>query len=176
MSELFKAGPVFFFASFLYKDNFDLTFLKNLFLEKCSAPFLEFEHEFCPMKNFYSKEMGEVENLKRVVILSTELKDRTCSVELKKWSTDVENKYSLNGKRQINFDIGYVSLEQLILLTGKNFVHRIYLDQGVYVDLNLIFEQNNFKALPWTYPDYQHPDFIEFFQFSRNLLLQKINS
>jgi len=176
MSDLVPAGPVFYFASFLYHQSINVEFLKDLFNQKCPSPFLIFEHDFCPMKKFYSKEMGPTEELSRIILVSTTLMQRTSSVDLKLWSTQIENEYSFEKKRKINFDIGYLSLEQLILLTGKNFVHRIYLDQGVYVDLNLIYEQNNFKSLAWTYPDYQHPDFIEFFLFARNLLLQKINS
>jgi hypothetical protein len=45
-------------------------------------------------------------------------------------------------------------LERFVLATGKNFSHRIYLGQGIYADLTLIYRHGEFQALPWTYPDY----------------------
>jgi hypothetical protein len=42
----------------------------------------------------------------------------------------------------------------LVLATGKNCAHRIYLDRGIYADLTLVFHQKAYRPLPWTYPDY----------------------
>jgi hypothetical protein len=76
-------------------------------------------------------------------------------VPLKIWTNELENEFRIsNSKRQVNIDPGYVSAERLVLATGKNNVHRIYLGQGVWADLTLIFEKGKFKTLPWTYPDY----------------------
>ena len=44
--------------------------------------------------------------------------------------------------------------ERLVLATGKNFPHRIYLDHGIYGDLTLIYGQGGLRTLPWTFPDY----------------------
>jgi hypothetical protein len=77
--------------------------------------------------------------------------------------------------RPLNLDIGLLTLENMTLATGKNFSHRIYLGEGVYSDLNLVFESKSFKTLPWTYPDYAHPDFINFFNWVRGMLLRKYN-
>lgn len=68
-----------------------------------------------------------------------------------------------DGTRTVNVDPGYLSLERLVLATGKNYTHRIYLSLGVYADLTLVFHRRTFRPLPWTYPDYADPGVIEMF-------------
>ena len=68
--------------------------------------------------------------------------------------------YSEEGKRKINIDPGYVSLERLILVTGKNYTHRIYLSKGIFADLTLIFNKGSFRPLEWTFKDYASPEII----------------
>lgn len=65
------------------------------------------------------------------------------------------------GRRRVNIDPGILSVERLILATGKNFTHRVYLSQGIYADLTLIFQKGSFRPLEWTYPDYADPVMIE---------------
>jgi Domain of unknown function (DUF4416) len=84
-------------------------------------------------------------------------------VQVKLVCIRVENEYSLAGKRQINIDPGYISLERLILTTGKNYTHRIYLSKGIYADLTLVFRKGSFVSLQWTYPDYADPTVIGYF-------------
>ena len=67
---------------------------------------------------------------------------------------DWKQAFSLGERRLANLDPGYVARERLVLATGKNFTHRIYLDQGIYGDLTLIFGRGNWQPLPWSFPDY----------------------
>jgi hypothetical protein len=174
MSLLVEAKETFAFASILYNNQF---FTKenciDLFSNKFGDPII-FEHDFFPMKNYYDKEMGNADLLKRLILVSPKLYNRKNLVTDKLWSTEFENNRALENKRTINIDVGYLSLENLVLATGKQFVHRIYLDHGVYADLNLIFEGTSYKVLSWTYPDYAHQDFIEFFNWVRIVLLKKL--
>ena len=48
--------------------------------------------------------------------------------------------------------------ERLVLATGKNFSHRIYLGQGIWADLTLMFHKGDWFDLPWTFPDYATPE------------------
>jgi len=66
----------------------------------------------------------------------------------------LEKKFAKEGKREVNIDPGYLTAERLVLATGKNYTHRIYLRDGVYADLTLIYQKGDFQSLPWTYPDY----------------------
>jgi hypothetical protein len=84
-------------------------------------------------------------------------------VQVKLMCNQTEKKYSAAGKRQINIDPGYISLERLILTTGKNYTHRIYLSKGIYADLTLVFRKGSFESVQWTYPDYADPMVIGYF-------------
>jgi hypothetical protein len=75
----------------------------------------------------------------------------------------LEDRHKEDGRRTVNVDPGYISLERLVLATGKNYTHRIYLSRGVYADLTLVFHRRSFRPLPWTYPDYADQEAIEMF-------------
>jgi len=80
----------------------------------------------------------------------------------------------IGGNRRINIDPGYMSLERLILATGKNYIHRVYLTKGVYADLTLIFKRGGFRPLEWTYRDYSDPEMIECFNELRKNYMEKL--
>ncbi len=101
---------------------------------------------------YYEREMGS--NLFRRFIVIKPLFDREHIAEVKVITNNIENKYAINNKRQINLDPGYITLENFILFTTKNYTHRIYLEKGIYADLTLIFQKKEFNPLEWTYPDY----------------------
>jgi len=66
----------------------------------------------------------------------------------------IERDLSVGGRRTVNLDPGMVTPENFILATGKNFTHRVYLRDGVFADLTLVFRKGEYRTLPWTYPDY----------------------
>ncbi len=66
----------------------------------------------------------------------------------------IEQSLVVDGRRRVNIDPGYLTLERFVLASGKNFSHRIYLGRGIYADLTLVYRHGQFEVLPWTYPDY----------------------
>jgi len=66
-----------------------------------------------------------------------------------------------DGRRRVNCDPGILTQERLVLATGKNFTHRVYLGQGIYADLTLVFQAGSWQTLPWTFPDYASPPMRE---------------
>ncbi|ACU90974.1 DUF4416 family protein [Desulfomicrobium baculatum] len=77
--------------------------------------------------------------------------------EVKLATNRLEAEWALDGRRLFNLDPGYVTQERLVLATGKNFTHRVYLSQGIWADLTLIFQGGDWLDLPWTFPDYAAP-------------------
>lgn len=73
---------------------------------------------------------------------------------VKLWCHDRELESMYDGKRLFNIDPGLLTQERLVLATGKNFSHRIYLGQGIFADLTLLYQGGGWKTLPWTFPDY----------------------
>ncbi|NDY58260.1 DUF4416 family protein [Desulfovibrio sulfodismutans] len=63
-----------------------------------------------------------------------------------------------DGRRTVNLDPGLLTQERLVLATGKNFGHRIYLRDGIFADLTLVFRKGSWHILPWTFPDYRSPE------------------
>jgi len=69
----------------------------------------------------------------------------------------LEAELSRGGKRTVNIDPGYLIAERLVLASGKNNTHRIYLGKSIYADLTLIYHDKDYRPLAWTYPDYAEP-------------------
>ncbi len=102
--------------------------------------------------DYYAPEMGP--GLGRVLASFLHLADPAQLAAWKVFTNGIEVRLSLGGRRLVNLDPGYVAKERLVLASGKNFSHRLYLGRGIYGDLTLNFSRNAFKALPWTFPDY----------------------
>jgi len=119
---------------------------------------------------YYAKEMGWP--LYRRFISFSRLIMPDSIVRIKLITNTIENGHLVGKRRKINIDPGYISLERLILATGKNYTHRIYLRNGIYADLTLIFHAGTFKPLAWTYPDYADERIIGYFNMIRNGYLQ----
>jgi len=164
MSKLFTPPMSLPVGSFLFRN--DLISKKELIQyweSKFKNSFVQF-FEFCPMKEYYSTEMGDISKLSRFFIYSKELVARDELVQLKIWADNLEqNNLQNESGRIFNFDIGILSPENFILATGKPYSHRIYLSDGVYGELTYIFEKKTYKCLDWTYPDYAQVEIIEYF-------------
>lgn len=175
MSDLKTPGPVLFFFSVLYNETaVSLSEVRALTSSICPIDF-SFHHDYYPMKDYYSKEMGDSLHLKRIFFLCSNAIDRFELVTFKKLSDQLEKSNSVNRKRNINIDVGFVALDQVVLATGKPYYHRIHLKDGVFANLELYFQDNEFKTFPWSYPDYSHPEIRDFFKWARMLLKNTIS-
>jgi hypothetical protein len=102
--------------------------------------------------DYYAAEMGPV--LVRRMMAFKRLVDPGRLAAIKVLTNRIEERLTSGGRRRVNLDPGILSRERFVLATGKNFSHRIYLADGIWADLTLIFYHGNFEPLPWTYPDY----------------------
>jgi len=78
-------------------------------------------------------------------------------------------------RRTINIDPGYVNLSQVVLSTSKNFSHRIYLQDGIFAEVTLLYHASGWEELPWTYPDYKVPEVKSFLTRCRTHLKSHID-
>ncbi len=102
--------------------------------------------------DYYEREMGAP--LARRFVLMTDAVSRNDLPMAKLAAEEIENDLSVHGKRTVNIDPGLLADENFVLATGKNYCHRIYLRDGVFADLTLVFRKGEYRPLPWTYPDY----------------------
>ena len=72
--------------------------------------------------------------------------------------------------RPVNLDVGYVELPKLVLASMKNFSHRIYLRDGVYGEITLLFHHKRWEPLPWTFPDFRSGRYDAFLSGVRDSL------
>ncbi len=182
MSELSNPSPVLIFSSFLYlKTNIESAKLESLWNERYGKS-VRFDTSYCPMKNYYSKEMGQASNLERFFMASISPVPRDELVKAKLWAVEIENSFmsygahsvdKTNGAREVNLDVGTISLENVQLATGKNFTHRVYISDGIFSDLTLIYQKNSYRKLEWSYPDYSSDEVINFLNWCRSLLHQQ---
>ncbi|MCF0234846.1 MAG: DUF4416 family protein [Thermoguttaceae bacterium] len=75
--------------------------------------------------------------------------------------------------RPLNLDPGYIELGKLILASTKDHAHRIYLRDGIFAETTLMYTQKRWKALPWSYADYQDAANQAFFTECRDYLRER---
>ncbi|MBI4245042.1 MAG: DUF4416 family protein [Planctomycetes bacterium] len=111
--------------------------------------------------DYYKKEMGD--SLEKTIYILKQPIAPDAIIKFKLLSFEEENRYSTNNKRTINIDPGYIDLPKVVLTSFKNFSHRIYLADGVYAEVTLIYnkEKNTYTELPWTYPDYKSNETLD---------------
>ncbi len=127
---------------------------------------------FFDRTRYYEKEMGWP--LYRRFLSFKNLIPPEMLVKIKLKTNEIEKTYLKGEQRRINIDPGYISLERLVLATGKNYIHRIYLQKGIYADLTLVFKRGGFEILDWTYPDYADPKMIDWFNTIRSQYLAQL--
>ena len=115
---------------------------------------VDFESPFIPLTetDYYNQELGTP--IFRRIYTFYPLVELNRLPEIKLVTNSLEQDWLRDDKRLFNLDPGLLTLERLVLATGKNFTHRIYLDKGIWADLTLIFTKGDWVDLPWTFPDY----------------------
>jgi hypothetical protein len=126
--------------------------------------------------DYYRREMGE--GLWRQYHSFTRFIPPGSLAALKKTTMQLERKTAATTdgdglKRRLNLDPGYLTGDQLVLATTKPARYRIYLNDGIYGDLELYYEKGSFHPYEWTYPDYRHPDAIAFFNRVRSSFMEQ---
>jgi hypothetical protein len=71
----------------------------------------------------------------------------------------------------VNIDPGYITPAKLVLASTKDHAHRIYLRDGIFAEVTLVYRQRKWQPLEWTYPDYRRDDYQQFFTECREWLL-----
>jgi len=148
--------------------------LESSLLESLKQTFgrIDFLSERLPFHytRYYESEMGP--SLYRRMISFAELVPLDSLIQIKLETQRLEDRYRDDrGNRRVNLDPGLLSLHNFVLATHKNYAHRIYLGDGVFADLTLLFRGGSFQALQWTYPDYASSEMIHLLNLLRRVYL-----
>jgi len=176
MGAIKPVRPVKLFIGMLAGDDS----LFDLAVEGCALEFgepekrgevLRFDHT-----DYYADEMGP--DLLRQFVTFQTLIDPERLPKIKRKTNDIEEAIAREvpstASRPVNLDPGYVSSSGVFLATTKNYSHRMYLGMGIYGEVTLHFQNGSFAPWPWTYPDYQTPRYIKFFNEVRARYLQQL--
>lgn len=102
----------------------------------------------------FFKNLVEQENLSAIKLITNE----------------IERNLSTDEKRNINLDPGYLTPAKIVLASTKDYSHRIYLKDGIYAEVTLIFKKGQFVSHVNTYKDYQDERYLRIFMMARKLL------
>jgi len=109
-------------------------------------------YDFTQFTKYYEKEMGS-KILKKFFIFEKKIEKKDL-VEIKQEITLIEKKYSVDDKRQINLDPGFISNEELTLASFKKGTnYKENLGSGVYA--HKVLEFKPLKTFWHTFPDYK---------------------
>lgn len=102
---------------------------------------------------YYDKEMGSP--IMRFFVSFKQLVEPDRLAAIKLITVKIERSFAEKENRKVNLDPGILSLSRFILASTKDSSHRIPLNSGIYGEITLMYEKNEFRPVEWTYPDYQ---------------------
>jgi hypothetical protein len=131
--------------------------------------------------DYYEKEMGA--SIDRVFFSFETLIQADRLPAIKRATNALEEEFFGAGPdgpdgpaRPVNLDPGYLENAKVVLASTKNFYHRIYLGEGIFGEVTMRFTNNTFQFFPWTYPDYQSPDYLDFFIRTRQIYRSQLKN
>ncbi|MDR0890950.1 MAG: DUF4416 family protein [Endomicrobium sp.] len=161
------------FCGLIFSVDYDVF---QLALYKLKANFgpLDFQSKMVEFNftKYYNVELGD--NLFRCWVSFEKLIYASSISKIKHITNGIEKELSVQKRRTINIDPGYITLASVILVTTKNYSHRLYLSDGIYGEVSMLYKNKSFNPLEWTYKDYRTSIAMNFFSIIRNKLLKKI--
>jgi hypothetical protein len=138
--------------------------------------FLDYSSKILPFNytTYYNQELGK--DLRRKFISCRELIKPNLFARIKIFTNKIEKKLSFAGKRRINIDPGYLSAGKLVLVSTKDYTHRIYLEKGIFAEVTLFYKNRSFHPWQWTYQDYKTKDYIEIFNYLYKIYLKQLRN
>ncbi|MDO8662704.1 MAG: DUF4416 family protein [Candidatus Omnitrophota bacterium] len=172
MGKIAPTKPVKLIVGFIFKD--EQAFCRSKFLLIRRFGKIDFESRVIPftLTEYYQEEFGK--DLSRVFVSFSKLIQPREITGIKILTNKIENRLSSKGHRLVNIDPGYLDLAKLILVSTKDYIHRVYLDKGIYAETTLFYRGKSFEAWQWTYPDFRTPEYIEIFNQIRELYAKQI--
>lgn len=160
------------FCSVLYKADAPVTQAVQTLIDDYGDTVLQTEPMEFSFTDYYHHEMGSP--LKRLILAFSDLVERDSLPDIKTRTNAIEDTFSRNGKRQINLDPGLLTLENICLATTKPYSHRLYLKNGIWAEVTLIYRGDSYHKLAWTYPDYASEDLVRIFNGLRQEYKRRI--
>jgi hypothetical protein len=168
MGKIKRPDKVKLFIGVIFSKRAILDRLKKKLTKKFGP--IDVESKIIPFNftDYYEKETGP--NLKKIFYSFEKPIIPDLLAKIKILTNGMENQLAKkyrNFPRPANLDPGYLTLSNVVLATTKDQAHRIYLGQGIYAEVTLLYQKKKFISLSWTYPDYRTSTYHQFFQKAR---------
>ncbi|HDS09658.1 MAG TPA: DUF4416 family protein [Firmicutes bacterium] len=174
MGEIIKSEFVKYFCGIIFNGALDLITVKK----ELSNRFGEIDSEFGPVPfqwtDYYIEEMGK--NLFKSFVSFKALQPKDSAPDFKIITNEIELRFMNAEKRTVNLDPGYIEMSKLILMTTKNFSHRIFIGKDIYAEITLILRNGRWDCLDWTYPDFKSSDYLHYFKKLREIYRSQMKS
>jgi hypothetical protein len=175
MAKVVGPHPVKLFVGMLSNDESLFATVKQT-LENVFGP-CDLDSPLWPWEHttYYEKEMGA--GLKRRFVFFEKLIMPDAIAEIKLKTIVIEKEYLYEqGGRKINLDPGYLDSAKIVLVSTKDFSHRIYLNNGIYGEVTLIYSGKDYQTLPYTFPDFMTAEYQEVFKQAREIFKKKVKN
>ena len=122
--------------------------------------------------HYYDAEMGQP--IHRKFFSFGSLLDPGDLGRLKGLCNEIEDELRVDNRRKVNLDLGYLDLHKMILASAKYNGQKIYISDGIYTDLTLIYESGDFHPVDNTFPDFKSGRYNSVFIEYRNRLKEQL--
>lgn len=171
-------SPVKLLVALLATDSAQLTLAATRLESSYGAIDVESDVFAWNTTNYYREEMGE--KLLRKFVAFVPLISPEALAHLKLETNALERLLaggpSSPAPRRVNLDPGYLDATKLVLASTKNQAHRIYLSQGIYAEVTLLYHHGGFQPFIYTYTDYRWPETHEFLRRVRKRYLEQLRA
>lgn len=158
-----------FFALTYNKNLFDISkFYEYLISKYGKIELMSTTYNLSSFTNYYNNEMGEDLCKQIVSIKGIRSIDNLHLIKIN--TNEIEEQFSINNKRVINIDPGYITEAKVILFSTKNNIHRIYINNNIFAEITLFYKKASFNFKNTTYPDYRQNEILEYFNSLRKTL------
>jgi hypothetical protein len=128
--------------------------------------------------DYYKDQTGE--HILRQFVSIERLIDPGSLAKIKRRTNRLEQKLAakltMDLCRPVNLDPGLIEPSKLVLVTTKNYSHRVYIGKKMYAEVTLIFDKGRWCPFDYTYPDYRQQCYFDFFDKVRKRLLEQLKS
>ncbi len=137
----------------IYSDSAQMKIARNR-LEELWGPIDYMSPVFAfDMTDYYTAEMGA--KLHRIFFsFENKISPEYCA-DLKITCATIETDFLReSGGRSVNLDPGYMDTFKYVLLSFKKGGQKIFLHDGVWADMTLMYRKGKWIPFPWTFPDF----------------------
>jgi len=153
MAEIKEVSPVKYFAAILYKEKSSLEQAVHALEEKWGTIDISGQDHPFNVTAYYEPEMG-TPLLRRLVSFNT-LFCPSLLPDMKLACNQIEQNLSINNKRTVNIDAGYLDHNKVLLASAKEAGQKIYVGKGIYADLAGRYKAGRYQPFEWSFPDFK---------------------